>query len=185
MHKTTLNNLMNLTHVKRWTIVPMRREENVAEHSFRVAAIAEYLADRIEADDNFEGSLDRLMILRIALRHDLDEVFSGDVPTPCKPLLDTKKLAERIDNEIRHIKGMEKEYAIVKLADTLDTIWSLKLFGVPPYADGIMERVVASLSCLVNTPVPGLSALWVEVVVNETMAVLTTSNKMVPSWMRL
>lgn len=72
--------------VKRWHMIRVKREQNLAEHSFMVALIAgklseilmEPLTEREEAD-----------VLKLSLLHDIPEVEFGDIPTPTK-----KKLAQ-------------------------------------------------------------------------------------------
>jgi putative hydrolase of HD superfamily len=53
--------------------IPPERCESVAEHTFGVAMLALFLADTSHAD------LDPLKVLRIALLHDLGEVYAGDL----------------------------------------------------------------------------------------------------------
>lgn len=106
--------MLNLSYVKRWVILPTDREQSVAEHSFRVAAIAMALVDcyRVTYPDSFNGmGLD--WIIRHSLTHDLEEVYTGDIPGTDK---DKSKPwpspAVLLPGEI-----------VVKLADTIET-WS-------------------------------------------------------------
>ena len=70
--------LRDLTGIQRWTIVPSLHGQNVAEHSFMVAVYADQLATY------FGWNGDRGALLRYALWHDVEELFTGDVPRPVK-----------------------------------------------------------------------------------------------------
>lgn len=70
----------NLADVKRWGIVRTIRPQSVVEHSFYVALWTRPLLMSI-------GVLDMEVIaaaVEYALRHDMKELVSGDVPTPLK-----------------------------------------------------------------------------------------------------
>ena len=59
------------------------RKENVAEHSYYVTIMADLLAEDIE--EHYENiSINRLNILRMALYHDAEEAYTGDMITPVK-----------------------------------------------------------------------------------------------------
>jgi 5'-deoxynucleotidase len=71
-----------LKHVRRWSLMPGTRAENVMEHSYQVALIVHALAslhNRTEAE-----SVDAAKLSLVALFHDVAEVFTGDLPTPIK-----------------------------------------------------------------------------------------------------
>lgn len=72
-----LNDLLALSHVPRWVIVPRFKEQSVADHSFRVAVIYLELCFR----------LDRVVTITDlvwALMHDGPESWTGDIPGPFK-----------------------------------------------------------------------------------------------------
>jgi hypothetical protein len=64
--------------VERWHIVNTSRRQNVGDHSFNVAHIAMELCVLIRREDWIPE------VAVLALEHDLDEVFTGDVPTCAK-----------------------------------------------------------------------------------------------------
>ncbi len=72
-----MNDLLALSQVPRWSIVPLARDQNVADHTFRVVVIAMELADRLEVEFPKDAIL-------YALYHDADESRTGDIPTPAK-----------------------------------------------------------------------------------------------------
>ncbi|MGC8812283.1 MAG: HD domain-containing protein [Candidatus Aenigmatarchaeota archaeon] len=75
--------------------VPKEKCESVAEHSFGVAVLSYFLAEK------YFPKLDKLKILKMALIHDFCEIYAGDI-TP----------SEKIDKEE---KAKLEEEAIVKV----------------------------------------------------------------------
>jgi len=65
----------------RFPIEKVTRQQSLAEHTYLVAMTVDLLAHHI----NWGG--DYAVLLREALRHDLDELVSGDIPTPVKKVL--------------------------------------------------------------------------------------------------
>lgn len=70
---------LRLNLVKRWGIISMSKEQSVAEHSFNVAMITKQLCHRI----GLHGVNTNSLIVQ-ALEHDIDEIYSGDIPSPAK-----------------------------------------------------------------------------------------------------
>lgn len=64
-----------------WLLRGVVDPESIAEHSFGVAVVASYLVDDLRAKGE---TVDGERVLRMALVHDLAEVFTGDVPMPAK-----------------------------------------------------------------------------------------------------
>ena len=75
----TIAERMRAGHVKRWQIVRVAREQSIAEHMYRVHAIAEEICERMQL-----STLRKLAAGRWALIHDLPEVITGDIATPTK-----------------------------------------------------------------------------------------------------
>lgn len=89
---------LRLGYIRRWGMVSTVREQDVASHSCRVALIALFLLEEII---KHYGPSDRLMrsaryvratAMAMAIVHDLDEVFSADIPSPFK-----KWAGEKVD----------------------------------------------------------------------------------------
>ena len=76
---TTLHTLVYHT---RYSGAHVINKENVAEHSYFVTLLADLIAEDIEKTKKVE--VDRLMILRMALYHDTEEAYTGDLITPVK-----------------------------------------------------------------------------------------------------
>ena len=109
-----INDILLAQNITRWTIVSTIQRQSLAEHLFNVTMIARNIA--AEADMNDEW------IMKYALDHDLDEIFTGDIPSPAKRRMNLKG----------EYKGMSKQHlsageqAIVKAADLIDAYLFIK-----------------------------------------------------------
>ncbi len=71
----------SLAHVIRFNSRPQHFPESVAEHTFYVAYFSSLLMSFLkEADEK----VDEAKVLKMALVHDMEESFSGDILTPFK-----------------------------------------------------------------------------------------------------
>ena len=108
-----LKDRLTLSYVPRWTIVPMMRQQSVADHSFRVAMITIELMAIAYGELGFVPHLDFGAVLHAALLHDEREAITGDIPAPRKPV------------EVPHdVCGL-----IVKAADIVETRTWLRMWG--------------------------------------------------------
>lgn len=73
---------MRASSVKRWHIVRTSTAQSLAEHTFNVMCIVIELSNRLRWAS---GPAERLALVGTAMTHDLDEIWSGDIPTPAKP----------------------------------------------------------------------------------------------------
>lgn len=122
--------LRMLAFVERWNIAPRLHRQSVAEHSYFVALYSGMLAERLGISADL-----KLKILDYALRHDMPEYRTGDMPGPGKRAIVDPGLLRTYE-----IKAMEDVgqtfynpldyheartvYNIVKAADTIDAyIW--------------------------------------------------------------
>ena len=129
--------IMRLKAVPRtgWLLRGVRDVESVADHSYGVAVISLFLADRAR---NRGIRVDAERILRMALIHDLTETRTGDLPRTYKDYIDSAELRvadDRIAEEMleglsednmraRHEYEERKslEARIVKAADKIDLL---------------------------------------------------------------
>ncbi len=74
--------LSRMKYINRWGLMHNSRYENLSEHSFETAYIANALAN-IE-NQMFGGNYDVERITTRALFHDCAEIITGDLPTPVK-----------------------------------------------------------------------------------------------------
>lgn len=123
-------------YIKRWGLMRNISEENLSSHSFEVAIIAHALA--IIGNTYFGKSYNPDRVCTIALFHDAEEVYTGDMPTPIKYFNDdirdtykeiekiaSKSLISKLPTELQptysNILNNEDEeiYKLVKAADKL------------------------------------------------------------------
>lgn len=100
--------------------VPPQQCESVAEHSFAVAILAWFLADALFAD------LDRDRVVRIALLHDVGEVYAGDL-TPADQVAIEEKHRREADS-VQCVLGELSE------GDVYMDLWHEYEAGVTPEA---------------------------------------------------
>jgi len=132
---TEIGKLKNMPR-QGWVIRNIKNPETIAEHTFRAAIMAWFLG--AEKNDNFNIE----KIIKMALIHDLCEVYAGDI-TPYDSILpkDKKKLRElvktwpRFSNEKRKIlfeqkfkkekRGLEKLIKNLppKLKNEINMLW--------------------------------------------------------------
>jgi len=74
--------LSRMKFIRRWGLMHNTYNENVQEHSLRVAQIAHALA--LIRNRRFEGSVNPDRVTVLALYHDAGEVLTGDLPSPIK-----------------------------------------------------------------------------------------------------
>lgn len=70
-----------LSVVPRWSVIPMLRQQSVADHSFQVASLCLWL---MESHKNGRDPEFRLRVLTHAIQHDQDEGITGDHPSMSK-----------------------------------------------------------------------------------------------------
>lgn len=125
--------LVKACDVKRWTIVPVTREQSIAEHSYRVWALALSLYDAMMTTNH--NSFERESVGFWALTHDTEEIWTGDLPSTVKAVLEEiapgviKRLKERVlgDNMpgiAAAMRGLENTFAaqVVKIAECVEAL---------------------------------------------------------------
>ena len=129
MSELRLKDILRAQNVKRWIIVNTSRNQSLAEHTFNVIAITRELCSKLSIKDNYA--------IKYAFDHDLDEILTGDIPTPAKKRMgmqsgdgyDGKSLDECSDIEV----------AVVKVADILEAILFIEENGVGQHASEVMD----------------------------------------------
>ena len=109
-----IQDILRAQYVKRWTIVNTTRNQSLAEHTFNVTMIARAIC-KVHGIDDVE-------VMKACLAHDLDEILTGDIPTPTKIAArgkgwDLNKIYERVTNR----RLNDEEMMIVKAADAIET----------------------------------------------------------------
>ena len=73
-----ITNILRASSVKRWHTVNTSKVQTLADHTFNVTMMARDICRRLVMDD--------VIVIKLAMEHDLDEVVYGDMPTPGKVL---------------------------------------------------------------------------------------------------
>lgn len=126
-----IQDILRASHTKRWTIARTAVNQSLAEHTFNVVMIARAIAK--------EACIDDSKVIKYALEHDLDEILTGDMPTPAKDRLDMH-FPSGGKNSID-----SAEYAIVKASDIIEALWFITEAGVGRHSDQIKKYLEEKL----------------------------------------
>lgn len=137
-----LTDLLALSHVPRWSIVPRIKEQTVADHTFRVMAILVEIRDRLLLAPN---SIDGGTALRWALMHDGEESRTADIPGVFKRRLGTAVVDTIQDicpwmNDENWLPDTAAKH-LVKLADLIETFTWIRKWGHGPHAEQVAHYV--------------------------------------------
>ena len=142
--KLSLRQKLRSSHVKRWHIVNVNKQQSVAEHSFNVCLISEHILDILGVDENMTTK-----VIKYALHHDIPEVVLGDVPTSVKKILkyDDSDINDRIQKlsinmDFDSIISDSIMKNIVKLADLVDSIVFLAAHGIGRHAICVRNDII-------------------------------------------
>lgn len=108
--------MSRMKYINRWGLMHNSRYENLCEHSFETAYIANALAN-IE-NTMFGGSYDAERITAKALFHDAPEIITGDMPTP------VKYRSERMRGVYAESEREAKDSLLRALPDQLRDVYS-------------------------------------------------------------
>jgi HD containing hydrolase-like enzyme len=119
--------IVRMQGIRRWHMIPMLREQTLAEHSFNVAALHYVIRMRIDPSGNYTHPM-----AGAALFHDIEEAFTGDIPTPTKKFLNGHaELREMTLHPIFDFQeGDAFEQSLLKLCDLADGIRHVNKFGI-------------------------------------------------------
>ena len=109
----TINDILLAQNIRRWTIVATKTDQSLAEHTFNVTMIARAICAEADINDN--------NVIKYALDHDLDEILTGDIPSPAKRRLGLTDAYQGKNGNISDV-----EYSIVKIADLIDATLFIK-----------------------------------------------------------
>jgi len=138
---------MRLHSVKRWHMIDTTRQQTLAEHSANVALLAMMIART--APINFFD--DANAIAGAALVHDIEEAFTGDIPTHTKRRL---RGINELEAEVIHsafiINVNINSLILIKLCDLADGIRFVRLHGVDMTAAHAQEGLEDQLCERIN-----------------------------------
>ncbi len=109
-----INDILLAQNIKRWTIVSTIHEQSLAEHLFNVTMIARNIC--------VEAGMDDTNVIKYGLDHDLDEIETGDIPSPAKNRMEITTIYRGKSWKL----CSPVERAIVKAADLIDAYIFIK-----------------------------------------------------------
>ena len=135
------------SHVKRWHVVNVHRQQTLAEHMWLVTMTALEVSMRIKKEVEPGGIV-------AALTHDLPEVRYGDIPTPGKRMLreqgrDLEKIETELMSTLPVASGMWAD--IIKLADLFEAMFYIEENGYGRHAENVAHVTRFALNDFVRS----------------------------------
>lgn len=122
--------ILALSHVPRWAIVPHVGSQSVGDHTFRVLVIFSQLCDEFDASPNMSDVWQ-------VLYHDAMESRTGDIPSPAKQLLGLKP-----EEYIFSSKNVELAF---RLADLIEAWTFITVHGTGYHARRVSSSIYAQI----------------------------------------
>jgi len=133
-----VTDLLALSHVPRWTIIPHTVPQSVGDHTFRVLVIALDLIARLPIK---EGPVERCLntgdLMLAILYHDADESRTGDIPTPVKERTGVAAPTDACPWLAVYdtYPGLPKSLQLVlDLADKIEALTFIRRYGIGSHA---------------------------------------------------
>ena len=82
MENYNIENLLKASNVKRWHTVDCVKTQSLSEHQWNVTIICIHIAESIGLEDR-----DMSHLVMRGLTHDIEEIWTGDMPSPYKESL--------------------------------------------------------------------------------------------------
>jgi 5'-deoxynucleotidase YfbR-like HD superfamily hydrolase len=117
-----------LAFVERWNVAPRLHRQSVAEHSYFVALYASDISAAMSLT-----AVERANVMDYALRHDLGEIVTGDMPGPAKRALTDPMLVSSYEESFLVSIGQDPQdwpdYVkhIIKAADCIDAYYWISM----------------------------------------------------------
>lgn len=134
--------LFQMKNIVRWGLMYNTRPENLSEHSMECAVLSYALA--LIGNEKFDRSYDPLRLLAAGLFHDMNEVLTGDLPTP------VKYYNERIRASYKEIEAISGE-KMLSLLDEKTAGEFRALLTLSPEEERIVkaaDKLCAYIKCL-------------------------------------
>lgn len=129
-----IQDILRAEDVKRWTIVNTTRNQSLAEHTFNVIAISRDLCRRLKKVDD--------QAIKYAFDHDLDEILTGDIPTPAKKMMGVNSQYVGKSRE----RCTSLDVAIVSVSDVIEAIRYININGLGRHAAQVVDYLVNKLN---------------------------------------
>ncbi len=133
-----IQDILRAEDVKRWTIVNVTRPQSLAEHTFNVIAISRDLCSRLGIGD--------IQVMKYAFDHDLDEILTGDIPTPAKEMM---KIRDCYVGKSREACSA-LDIAIVKVSDVIEAIRYVNINGLGRHSSQVVDYLVDKLNTKIH-----------------------------------
>jgi hypothetical protein len=119
--------IVRMQGIRRWHMIPVLREQTLAEHSFNVAALHYVIRMRLDPSGGYAHPM-----AGAALFHDIEEAFTGDIPTPTKKFLSghTELREMTVHPTFDFQEGDTFDQMLLKICDLADGIRHIKHFGI-------------------------------------------------------
>lgn len=136
-----IQDILRAGHVPRWQLCDTTRTQSIAEHMFNTAFIVRQMCVYLGVSGDEQNG-----IVMCALRHDLDEVITGDMPTVTKNRLRDRGIEPNglIDTTDVVISD-EFTRQMVKMADLIESTWWINEHGVGRHAKKVSELMLERL----------------------------------------
>lgn len=135
-----IKDLMRVSHVKRWQIVRVAREQTLAEHLYRVFLLVREFGPKVGLTPEEVKSAEEF-----ALVHDLPEIMTGDIASPVKSQLPPLDHIEAQFSR-QHIEAMaacnRKSLKLVKLCDLIEAAIFLEVEGMGLHANNVESEIL-------------------------------------------
>lgn len=144
MHNISIRDAMRQSHVTRWGMVQTSRKQTLAEHCCNVAMLVMEICYREKLSDIRTDQL-----VRLAITHDMAEVYTGDVATPLKHALGSGYFVD-LDCKLS-FAGMpiacddEEAARILKIADIVDALLFVTEYGQGEHSRSVGQRLYDAL----------------------------------------
>lgn len=142
--QTPIDRALDAQFVRRWNLVATTAPNSVASHSFNVAMIA--MALRKVMFNTIDISQSDVCFY--AIIHDIDEVYTGDLPTPTKAAIREKGVEPNslfVGQNVEK-KPPDKIAKIIKMADLIDNYIFIRQYGVGDRANRAADEVGCRLN---------------------------------------
>ena len=137
-----LRDVYRCTHVERWNVVDTVRRQNVAEHQYLVALVVDRYCTLLGLGPSVRGEA-----VVTALKHDLAEVLTGDVPTPTKRHLNGsfEELERSVTFDGRDTRSTQRVKELVNFADLVEAAVWLGRYGLGSHARKVRRHLETQL----------------------------------------
>ena len=142
-NKFQIQDLLRLQDINRWTVVATTKQQSIAEHTFNVVMIVRAVAK--------EAGLPDEDLIKMALEHDIDEIITGDIPTPGKKEIE-KEYHFKFDSGGKNMnKATTDERHILKVSDLIEAYVFILEYGVGRYAKFTVDELDDKLNQYFHT----------------------------------